>query len=52
MYTKKTTEDILKENISQIEGYVPYCPNSNVIVIDNTKLPTITEKPKRGREKI
>lgn len=50
---KKTTEDILKENIAQIEGYVPYStPSANVIVIDNTKLSAITEKPKRGREKI
>lgn len=49
---QKTTEDILKENIAQIEGYVPYCPSGNVIVIDNTKIPAITEKPKRGREKI
>ncbi|WP_297711964.1 FtsK/SpoIIIE domain-containing protein [Clostridium sp.] len=48
----KTTEDILKENIAQIEGYVPYCPSSNVIVIDKTNVPTITEKPKRGREKL
>lgn len=50
---KKTTEDILKENIAQIEGYVPYStPSTNVIVIDNTKLSAITEKPKKGREKI
>lgn len=47
----KTTEDILKENVAQIEGYVPYKPSNNVIVIDNTKLPTRTEKPK-GREKL
>lgn len=48
----KTTEEILKENIAQIDGYVPYCPSSNVIVIDKTKLPAVTEKPKRGREKL
>ena len=48
----KTTEDILKENIAQIEGYVPYKPSDNVIVIDKTKLPVLTEKPKKGREKI
>lgn len=48
----KTTEDILKENIAQIEGYVPYCPSSNVIVIDKTKPSTVTEKTKRGREKL
>ena len=49
---KKTTEDILKENIAQIPGYVPYNPGENVIVIDNTRLPAVTEKPKKGREKI
>lgn len=50
---KKTTEDILKENIAQIEGFVPYEPTSkDVIVIDNTRLPAVTEKPKKGREKI
>lgn len=48
----KTTEEILKENIAQIEGYVPYSPSSNVSVIDKTKLPTVTEKPKKGREKL
>lgn len=48
----KTTEEILKENIAQIDGYVPYCPSSNVIVIDKTKLQTVTEKPKKGREKL
>lgn len=34
----KTTEDILKENIAQIEGYVPYVPSTNIV--------------KKGREKI
>ena len=50
---KKTTEDILKENIAQIEGFVPYEPTSkDVIVIDKTKTTAVTEKPKKGREKI
>ena len=49
----KSTQDILNENIAQIEGFVPYKPPSTgVIVIDNTKLPVTTEKPKKGREKI
>lgn len=48
----KTTEEILKENIAQIDGYVPYSSSTNVIVIDKTKLPTVTEKPKKGREKL
>ena len=48
----KTTEEILKENIAQIEGYVPYSPSSNVSIIDKTKLATVTEKPKKGREKL
>ena len=48
----KTAEEILKENIAQIDGYVPYSPSTNVIVIDKTKLQTVTEKPKKGREKL
>ena len=50
---RKTTDDILKENITQIDGFVPYKPISkDVIVIDKTKTTAVTEKPKKGREKV
>lgn len=50
---KKTTEDILKENIEQIKGYVPYNPVAdNAIIKDETAGYKKTEKPKKGREKV
>ena len=49
--TKKESEMI--ENIKKIPNFVPYNPNIKIKIIkDETKTPLITEKPKRGREKL
>jgi S-DNA-T family DNA segregation ATPase FtsK/SpoIIIE len=49
----KTENEIIKENISKIPNYVPYENPTGKTIIDQTKLPSKTEKPiKNGKEKI
>lgn len=50
--TVKTKEDILKENVAKIPNYVPYDSYENLKVIDKSKIPINTEKPKRGKERV
>lgn len=47
------SEEELKRNIENIPGYVPYePPRLNATIIDQTKIPAKTEKPRRGKEKL
>lgn len=46
-FDKVKNEDILAENIAKIDGFVPYVPLEGFKVIDQTKLPMDTQKPKK-----
>jgi S-DNA-T family DNA segregation ATPase FtsK/SpoIIIE len=46
---EQSSNETLEENINKIPGFIPYNPpNPNAIIVDQTGIPLVTQKPLKG----